>query len=331
MTENVNETDYVGNIFDEGTKKSQNSEQTQKPVFDARNYLNTRLEKDETTRSFDIRIILTQDIDGKYKVAIPVETHSIKLNQKQQTAGIITKGGFKSFICLNDSHLTNNEDGCPFCKKKAELFAEANKYKEIDKARHKALCKEAYKYDSKTTYITRCIERGKEHEGIKFFRYNKHDDGTGIFDTLKNIARKYQQSGIQVFDYNTGYDLTVTLSKNPNPTPGAIDKTSISIMPAVMPSPLAATEEEIQAIISDPKDWKDMYRTKAYGYLELVAEGETPIWDRQVQKYVPWVDVEELKKRNEQIEMEAAQELQAQPMPQNAGVVNNSDDDELPY
>ena len=71
MSNDVNEV-----VWDEGRKKTQNQPQRKGAEFSPTNYLNTRLEKGEKSRKTKIRIILTQDIDGKNKVAIPVEVPS---------------------------------------------------------------------------------------------------------------------------------------------------------------------------------------------------------------------------------------------------------------
>ena len=95
--------DNVNNVyFDEGAKKTQYSDQRKKVEFTPTNYLNTRLEKNEKSRKTKIRIILTKDIDGRYKMAIPVEVHSLKLSESQNRMKKVSESGFKSFICLND-------------------------------------------------------------------------------------------------------------------------------------------------------------------------------------------------------------------------------------
>lgn len=335
MTENVNSNEnYVEDIFDEGKKKMPKQESVRKTEFNEKNYLNTRLGENETEREFNVRIILTKDIDGRDKVAIPIETHSIMLNDKQQKAKTISKSKFKSFICLNDPHLTqngNNHDGCPLCQKKSELFAEAESTSTKGSAEWKAICKNAYKYESKTTYIVRCIERGKEDEGVKFWRFNKRDDGSGIYDQLLDIAKLYLKHNIRVYDYETGYDIVVKLTKDVDPTPGAPDKTIVKVQADVLPSRLAETQEEIDAIVNDPKDWRDMYSAKSYDYLKLVADGESPVWDKENQKLVAWVDPEELKKRSAEAEQAAAQELKPTPKPVAPVVENNEVDEELPF
>ena len=42
-----------------------------------------RLKKGETRRKLKVRIVLTQDIDGRWKMAIPVNIHSLKLTESQ--------------------------------------------------------------------------------------------------------------------------------------------------------------------------------------------------------------------------------------------------------
>lgn len=312
MAEIVNDS-YIEDIFDEGKKKIAKQDNQKKTEFNEKNYLNTRLSDGEDEREFNVRIILTEDIDGRFKVAIPIETHSIMLNDKQQKAKTISKSKFKSFICLNDPHIHNADDdnhcGCPLCDKKKELFVEAEATSTKGTADWKAKCKNAYKYESKITYVVRCIERGKEDEGVKFWRFNKRDDGSGIYDQLLNIAKLYSKHGIKVYDYQTGYDLVVKLTKDPDPTPGAPVKTNVTVCADVVSSPLAETQEEIDSIINDPKDWRDMYSTKSYDYLKIVADGESPIWSREANKFVEWIDTDVLKQRNAEIEKAAANEL----------------------
>lgn len=331
MSENVNEN----NPFDEGRKKQKNVEQTKKQEFNEENYLNTRLSDKEDSKTITIRLVLTEDIDGKSKVAIPVEVHSIKLNEKQQRAKTIANGKFKSFICLNDPHLEYHDDqGCPLCNKMKSIFDEAAATTQKGSPEWKAMCKQAYKFDSKTAYIARCIERGHEDEGIKFWRFNKRDDGSGILDKLKNMYALRKSRGIDMFDYNNGFDIILTLSKDPDPTPGAPDKTVISIDADVLPSTLADTQEQIDAWVNDPKDWRDMYRSKSYDYLKIVADGESPVWSKELGKFVEWRDPEELKKEDAETTAKAVAELkngsnqEAVPTQQ---VDTTIEDEELPF
>lgn len=324
MTEDVNQNE--NELFDDGgTGRNTETQQTKK-TFNVKNYLNTRLGENEKERKIKIRIVLTEDIDGKKKFAIPVNIHSLKLTLNQNRQNMVAKGGYKSFICLNDQHVKEQfgKEGCPLCAKKNQIFAEANLAEDVNEK--KAICKQAYSFDTKTSYIVRCIERGKESEGIKFWRFNKHDDGSGPFDIIKALWLAYNEAGINMFDYKKGVDLIITLSKAPKKNDSSTEKTAIKIIADVAPKPLG-TDEEIDMWVNDPKDWKDMYRAKSFEYLSLIADDKTPVFDQDNKKWVPWKETND----KEQAEIEAAKELkeQAQQKPSTNVAVN--DDEELPY
>ena len=329
MTEDVNLNE--NELFDDGCgNQPQTQPQQQKKAFDAKNYLNTRLVDNEQKRTVNIRIVLTEDIDGKKKFAIPVNIHSLKLSLNQNRQNKVAKGGYKSFICLNDHHIKDEvgQNGCPLCQKKLQIFEEANKVTDINEK--KAICKQAYSYDTKTSYIVRCIERGKEDEGIKFWRFNKHDDGTGPFDTIKELWMAYHAAGRNIFDYKDGIDLILTLTKAPKKSENSPDKTAIKIMADVAPKPLG-TDEQIEMWVNDTKDWKDMYRAKSFDYLALIADDKTPVFDAEKKKWVAWKEITD----KEKAEQEAAQELKEQPKPEPKPapqpVVSSDDEEELPF
>ena len=334
MTDYVNENE--NELFDDGGSDTPAANYQPKVGFDAKNYLNTRLSDGEQKRTMYVRIILTEDIDGKKKFAIPVKIHSLKLSLNQNKQNKVAKGGYKSFICLNDQHLSEHDSqGCPLCNKKKEIFAEANNV--TDSNERKAICKQAYSYDTKTSYIVRCIERGKEDEGVKFWRFNKHDDGSGPFDIIKEVWTTYHNAGINIFDYKKGIDLIITLTKAQPKAKNAEDvndaapsnkppKTAIKIIADVAPKPLG-TDEEIEMWVNDEKDWKDMYRAKSYDYLKLIADDKTPVYVDN--KWVAWVDEDEKKKA----EQEAAKELKETPAHKTtvSQPVESDDDMELPF
>ena len=326
MTDDVNQNE--NDLFDDGDGNKPYVPQQPKVVFDEKNYLNTRLGDTEQKRTLNIRIVLTEDIDGKKKFAIPVNVHSLKLSLNQNKQNKVGKSGYKSFICLNDKHIdADPEKGCPLCNKKNEIFAEANAV--TDANEKKAICKQAYGYDTKTSYIVRCIERGHEDEGIKFWRFNKHDDGSGPFDTIKELWVNYHNAGINIFDYKNGFDLIITLTKSPNKkNPSAPDKTAIKIMTDVMPKPLG-TDEQIEAWMNDTKDWRDMYRAKSYDYLAIIANDQTPVYNQDLNKWVPWVDEDEKKKAEQQAAQELKQNTETPKPVQPVQTVE--DEEELPF
>lgn len=295
--------DFLDDLFDNASSKPKTS-------FNAANYLNTRLGKDEKEREIRIRIILTPNQNGELKVAIPVTIHSMKVDKQ------ISKSGYKSFICLNDSNIkTSDSKGCPLCNKVSELFDEANKY-EKGSAENKSLCRAAYdmKKTKKTAYIVRCIERGKEDEGIKFWRFNKYEDGGDCFDQIVTLARQRNKESIQrgygklnIFDYEKGYDLVISLKKGENSREDAdgtqrkVEKTKIIITDDKFPSKLSNDDAQAQAWINDTKDWKEMYSAKSFDYLKIIADGDVPYWDSNTNSYIAKPSQHEQDLENEKI------------------------------
>jgi hypothetical protein len=145
---------------------------------------------------------------------------------------------------------------------------------------------------SSNEYLVACID------GLA-----SYSDGNGIYDTLFYLYNQCkEEDGVNMFDYNEGFDIVIRLT-------GTSDKTTTSVSLSRKPSKLADTQEQIDAWVNDEKSWQDMYRSKSYEYLDIVAEGESPIWSSDENKFVKWVPVEELKQREKDIEAEAIQEL----------------------
>jgi len=286
--------------------------------FDEKNYLNLRLKEGETQRKVTVRILpVSADDPNTFLI---LHTHSMKVPTE------VSKSGYKSFICLNEKKIKNDGRGCPLCQKSNELLNEANSIPndEAHSAERKALVKQGMQYRPKETFIVRVIERGHENEGVKFWRFNAHNDGTGIYDDLISIFDNRAQESVDngdayykvvtdnegkktyvkvdtdefnsleeneravipynVFDLNNGKDFIITLQYSPK-----TKKTSISINDAGKETPLSNDINLALSWINDPKTWSDLYSLKTYDYLELIAEGKVPYYSKEAQK---WVDKE---------------------------------------
>ena len=210
------------------------------------------------------------------------------------------------------------------------------------------MCYEAYKYKTKTAYVVRCIERGKEQDGVKFWRFNKHDDGSGIFDMLLELFMQYRypidvngneafivnskgekernpnyiapQDSEDIFDYVNGRDIIITITQSQKS-----NKVALKVMVDTRQTPLANSEEQYQQFLNDSKDWRDMYRTKSYDYLELIANDKTPIFDKIKGKFVAWVDKSNEK---ENLQNDAQKELKENIIVDN---IDYNSYDELPF
>ena len=335
MSDYYNTQEGNNSPFYELPKKGNSGENGKnKVVFSEKNYLNTRLAPGETTRQVKIRILPVKP--GTNKIALPVNIHSLKVDKQ------VAQSGFKTFLCLNDGHLEKyDERGCPICNKSKEYFDMANEIPKNDEhasEKRKALCKEAFKYQPKTAYIVRVIERGKEDEGVKFWRFNHWDNGKGCKDQLENLynlrQQEYADDGIEnynIFDLHNGHDIVLTLTKSTNENVKT-EKTEITISDASRETPLSQDENQIEEWVNDPKDWRDMYSCKDFHYLEIVADGGIPVYSPELNQYVV---KEEKEAADAAAEQEAAQEVLNSAIGpgigEQEGANNETDDDDLPF
>ena len=332
MTNYYNEQESNESPFYETPKRNAgNDAKNNKVVFNEKNYLNTRLANGETTRTVKIRILPVKP--GTNKIALPISIHSLKVDKQ------VAQSGFKTFLCLNDGNLTEHDQrGCPICNKSKELFQMANELPKDDEhayEKRKALCKEAFKYQPKTAYIVRVIERGKEDEGVKFWRFNHWDNGKGCKDQLENLynlrKEEMEEAGVEnfnIFDLHNGKDIVLTLTKSQKEN-SHIDKTEITITDAGICTPLSKDENQIEEWVNDPKDWKDMYACKDFKYLEIVSDGGIPVYSPEQGCYVA-KDIKEL--QDSQAELEAAQEvLNGAPKVDDNSLTSEDNEDDLPF
>lgn len=288
-------------------------------VFNEKNYLNVRLNKGETKREMRVRILpVSADNPNIFFI---VNTHSLKVNKK------ISESGFKSFMCLNDEHVNSDGRGCPLCEKSKQLFKEANAA--TNDAEKSALVKSALQYKAKETFIVRVIEREHEDEGVKFWRFNAHSDGQGIYDKLMGLYDVRNKESLKdtgepynIFDLVNGKDIVITLKPDMK---GNKIRTAIEITDAGRETPLSKDEKEVEMWVNDPKTWSDMYSSKSADYLQLIADGEIPFYDKDAKKWVAEKEAQTTD-NSEQTEAEARKELDVDVDESNA-----QNDDDLPF
>lgn len=242
-------------------------------MFDEKNYLNVRLKPGETKRTLSVRLLpITPDAQTPFMV---LKTHSLKVDK------FISKSGYKSFICLDDPHLeVHQSEKCPLCAKAEELFAASRQ--ETDPVLKKSLFKAACSYRAKETFVVRVIERKHEDEGVKFWRFNAHNDGTGCYDKLMTIYENRKNESLEscgepfnVFDLINGKDFNITLTYDKSK-----GTTNIEIIDAGMPSPLSRDTNQALAWINDTKSWNDIYASKPFSYIQIIADGNIPVYDK---------------------------------------------------
>jgi hypothetical protein len=79
----------------------------------------------------------------------------------------------------------------------------------------------------------------------------------------------------------TGRDLLINIARDQNKRPVVQ-----SISYPLESTPLSDNAEQAKAWADDTRTWRDVYSTRQYDYLAIVVGGETPVWDKDKEKYV---------------------------------------------
>ena len=88
---------------------------------------------------------------------------------------------------------------------------------------------------------------------------------------------------------------------------------------------LTDDKTKAKAWLADTTTWKDVYKAQPMEYLQIIANGDTPVWDKNLQKFIA---------KGEETEAEATyskpQNQKGKPAPQ-AEEGGDDDDDQLPF
>lgn len=209
-------------------------------------FFNPRIDKKlgKTSEIFKARIVPNPNGGSPFQI---VKFHYMQVN-----------GKWEKLLCLDE---VGQE--CPLCEAHQGLFQNGNK-------------EDAKKYRPSEFYIVRVIQRGKENEGIKFWRFKKNYKGQGEFDKIINLINL----GIDVLNPETGFDLNISCG---------LDDRGNSVVQSIVhlqPSKLAETEEEMKRLINDDTKWSDVFRPKTKEHLEDVVAGRAQYWNAELRKYV---------------------------------------------
>jgi len=258
---------------------SQNEQETLAPKkrteFNPKNYLQARLGPDETTKKITIRLLPFFPEGGSpfYKI----HTHTVKVNKE------LTNSGWRTFICPEKNDIENKHQ-CPFCetseqarklRNEASSESEKKKYGDIEFANR-----------AKESWIVRCIERGHEEDGVKFWVFSHSKKKDGVYDKIMNLFKTRYDEGKEdgheenIFDLNEGKDLVITLSKDSN------NKTTVQVTDKGRNTPLSDDYEQALSWVNDEKKWTDVFTVKPYEYMAIIVEGGIPVFDKTSGKYV---------------------------------------------
>jgi hypothetical protein len=304
----MNEKKFSANISAEEVERQYAEEHTpqakpKKTQFDTKNYLQARLGEKETSKTLTIRLLpITPDSVTAFQ---KIHMHTVRVNKE------ISSSGWKTFVCPTK----NKKDGklmgdkCPFC----ELSTKARELKSnaLDEPTKKKYGDIEFLNRAKDMWIVRCIERGHEEDGVKFWMFPDNRQGKGVHDQIMGLAEvrrtaaKAKGNDYSIFDLNNGLDLIINLKK------GTDGKTAIQVLDGGFPCPLSDDFETGEKWIHDEKKWYEVYTVKPYDYMSIVAEGGVPVFSTEEKKYVNKVEADKLQEEADKQRMEEALTAQA--------------------
>jgi|688.fasta_scaffold111012_3 hypothetical protein len=178
-------------------------------------------------------------------------------------------GKFEKIYCLHH----NDGEHCPLCEAKDALYEEGT-----EKAKKLASALVARKF-----YVVKGIDRDKEEDGVKFWRFKHNYKGNGIYDKLMSI---FKLKG-DITDPREGRDIVISSGR---------DDKNYTVVNSIIP-------EDISILTKDKdkaKDWfnnvethRDVYAKKSLEYMEIIAVNKTPVWDSESSKFISKEDKEE--------------------------------------
>ena len=313
-------------------------------TFNTKNYLDTKVPDGADSKTITIRLLPIDLKTGNPFVF--VHTHNVQVPESIVEPG---KKPFKTYICLHKNDIDHEKYGnkCPFCELNNKYYKLYEK--ETDPTEKKEYSKKSLSYASYTSVICRVIERGKEDEGVKFWKFGLRKDRTDPFNQilklrdLRKEAAERKGKTENILDIYNGRDLNVTFSKEGTAAPTIVDDSE--------KSPLSEDMEQMKAWIYDEKKWTDVFPCKPYEYLALIAEMKTPWFDRAQGKWIDKAEYDanrtaatgaydkavEMAERAAYGEMNAASSAPVQPTtaaPQQEDITDSlmlKDDDDLPF
>lgn len=241
--------DVLGAIMSQ-YEKNKNSSGGQKNFEekDFSKYFNPRLEEGEKNGESAIRLMPTKDGASPFEEGY---FHVMQVN-----------GQWRKLYCKKH----NDGERCPLCEVEDALKATGN---EEDK-------KIAKTYKASKFYLTRVIDRSKEDDGIKIWRFRHNYKGEGELDKMIPLFTKKGN----LSDAREGRDLILMLGR------GDKNNTKVTSIMAEDASILTNDKTKANVWVKDTLTWKDVYKASPTEYLEIIANGENPVWDKKLQKFV---------------------------------------------
>ena len=194
---------------------------------------------------------------------------------------------------------------CPFCDEyKRQLSAQDNSIKGIKKenmtqAQLKVLeentkiFKEAAKWKARRFFIAKGIDKGKEKDGVKFWRFKENYKNNGVMDKLAPLMGEYiDVYGVDFADPEKGSNLSITMAENEFNGRTYMAVSALSFRP---PSKLHEDPIVMKQWLNDDTTWRDVFLPKKapnitpYQYMAMAVKGQDPYWDDTDPNNKRWV------------------------------------------
>lgn len=291
-------------IEEEVGKKKQEFKNVQ-VKFDEKNYLDVKLKNGEKKEK-RIRLLPFDSNNGSpFKI---IHMHNTKVDKQ------IAPSGFKNYVCLSvTDDIDHDKYGtkCPFCELSNEAYKKAKAATNEDE---KKMWLEINRQNKvKEVCIVRCIERGAEEDGPKYWKFNLRSDNSDPMGEIRTIYNNRKMESIEdeygckiqnmtpkeinemcindgfkwfnVLDIYEGKDLKLTI--NPVYENGKLtNKTNITITDYGRECPLSTDNSLIEKWVNDDKKWTDVFGVKDYDYLSIIIDGKIPFFNKTLNKWV---------------------------------------------
>ncbi len=301
------EHDAILAQYSANTAKETFSNNIVKVAFNETNYVDTKLKAGENERTIDVRFLPIDPNgvspfetifshwfkchDGKWK-NIPCTQKTYEVLQRdlttlKNTGNDAYRAGRHDEVERIGKMIENkkaqiatieNKYGtrCPFCEKSAEL------YETFKQTQQKELQDMSKSLRPKQTFITRVIEIGKEEDGPKFCKFNHSHKGNGIYDSLiSNYTNHMKELGNNIFDLENGCKVTLTIKRNDKGKTEMMNNVTVGLKTYPIGTP-----EQINKWVNDNKTWIDVYSPKTYEFNKIMLDGDTPVFNKELNKYV---------------------------------------------
>lgn len=280
--------------------EEQGSKRKNQTTFNEKNYLNVKLRKNEDSKELRIRLLpIDKETGSPFKT---IHMHTIAVPKE------ISENGWKSYVCLKHTDDIDHDaygNDCPFCEMNHIAFEKMKKAEEEDdKVGVERWKKISLANKVSEVCVVRCIERGAEDDGPKFWKFNVRSDGQDPKNLIKKLWKARKQESIDdakadndgelpedfepenILDLETGRDLKVTINAVYDKEGKRTNKTSISIVDYGKNRPLSKDDELAEEWINDEKKWSDVFTVKPYEYLSIILDGEIPFFSKSENKWV---------------------------------------------